>query len=155
MAVEGKQPALVAGHKIVGVTRFVKSQQKIVAGIGRAIHGGERTRFLGEPFDLVEQAAGLVGFDEFGDVRLFERGEQLVEMRRAGQEREFSLYPGVINRGGLAGRGDQGGDEDVGIEHHAHQALPSLGRDVRRGPHPRPRRRCAGSRPGRHRRCAP
>ena len=124
-------------------------------GSGERFTGGSRPDVLGEPFDLVDQAAGLVGFDEFGDARLFERGEQLVEMRRAGQEREFSLDPGAIDRGGLAGRSDQGGDEDVGIEHHAHQALPSVGRDVRRGPHPRPRRRCAESRPGRHRRCAP
>ena len=124
MSLEGKQPALVAGHEIVSVARFAQSQQKIVGGIGRAIHGREQARHLGQPFDLVDQAAGLVRFDELGDARLFERGEQLIEMRRAGQEGEFSLYPGAIDRGGLAGRSDQGGDEDVGIEHHAHQALP-------------------------------
>ena len=44
MAVEGKQPALVAGHEIVGVARFAQSQQKIVGGIGRAIHGREQAR---------------------------------------------------------------------------------------------------------------
>ena len=98
-------------------------QQKIVRGIGRAFHGRQRAHVLGEPFDLVDQAAGLVGFDEFGDARLLQRGAQLVDMRRAGQERKFSLQPGVYDRGGLAGRGDQGGDEDVGIEDHAHQAL--------------------------------
>ena len=155
MAVEGKQSALVAGHQIVGVARFAQRQQKIVGGIGRAIHGWERADVLGEPFDLVDQAARLVRFDQFGDTRLFERGKQLVEVGRAGEEGEFPLCPGAIDRGGLAGRGDQGGDEDVGIEHHAHQALPSVGRDVRRGLHPRPRRRGARSRPGRHRRCAP
>jgi len=122
VAVEGKQPALVAGHEIVGVARFAHCQQKIVAGIGRAVHGREQAGDLGEPFDLVDQAPGLVGLDEFGDARLLQRGEQLVEMRRAGEEREFSLDPSAIDRGGLAGRGDQGGDEDVGIEHHAHQA---------------------------------
>jgi len=136
---EGEQPALVAGYEIVDVARFAQSQQKIVCGIGRAIHGREWADVLGELFDLVDQAPGLVGFDEFGDPPLFQRGEQLIEKRRAGEEREFSICPGAIDRGGFAGRSDQGGDEDVGIEHHAHQGLPLVGRGVRRGPHPRPR----------------
>ena len=75
MAVEGKQPALVAGHEIIGVTRFAQSQQKIVIRIGTAVHGRERAGVLGKLFDLVDQAAGLVGFDEFGDARLLQRGE--------------------------------------------------------------------------------
>jgi len=38
-------------------------------------------------------------------------------MRRAGQKRKFSVEPAVNDGGGLAGRGDQGGHEEVGIDH--------------------------------------
>jgi hypothetical protein len=63
---------------------------------------------------------------EFGDPRLLQRGPQLVEMLRAGQEREFTVFPRIIDGGGNASRGDQGGHQDVGIEHHTHQALSAF-----------------------------
>lgn len=90
-------------------------------GFGGALHGRERAHVLGELFDLVDQAPGLVGLDESGHARLLQRGAQLVDVLRAGQEREFPVEPGVDDLGRVAGRSDHGGDEDVRIEHHAHQ----------------------------------
>ena len=48
MAIEDKQPALIAGHQIIGIARFAQSQQKIVGGIGRAFHARQRTDILGD-----------------------------------------------------------------------------------------------------------
>jgi len=44
-------------------------------------------------------------------------------MRRAGQERKSSVQPDIDDSGGLAGRGDRGGHDDVRIEDRAHRAL--------------------------------
>jgi len=123
VAAERQQPALVACDQIIGLARYGQGQMKIVRGIGRAPHARQRIDVLGELLDLVDQAAGLVWFDEFGHTWLLQRGPQLVDMRRAGQERKFSVQPGVDDSGGPAGWGDQGGHDDVGIEDHAHQAL--------------------------------
>jgi len=106
---ERQQPALVACDQIIGLARFGQAQKKIVRGIGRALHARQRIDVLGEFFDLVDQAVGLVRFDEFGHTWLLQRCPQLVDMRRADQERKFSVQPGVDDSGGLAGRGDQGG----------------------------------------------
>jgi len=57
VAVERKQPALVARHEVVGLAGFGQSQQKIVARIGRAFHARERADVLGELLDLVSPAA--------------------------------------------------------------------------------------------------
>ena len=55
-----------------------------------------------------------------------ERGPQLADMRCAGQDRKFSIQPGTDDSGGPASWSDQGGDDDVGIENHAHQALSAF-----------------------------
>src|SRR5208337_1816556 len=47
-------------------------------------------------------------------------------MFRARQERKSTVFPGVVDCGGMARRGDQGGHQDVSIEHHAHQALSAF-----------------------------
>src|SRR5579862_5766389 len=44
----------------------------------------------------------------------------------AGQEREFTVFPGVVDGGGIAIWGNQGGHQDIGIKHDAHQGLVSL-----------------------------
>jgi hypothetical protein len=81
---------------------------------------------LGEPPDLVDQAAGLVGFDEVRNPGLLQGGAQLVEVLRAGQEREFALFPGVVDRRRVARWSDEGRHQDIGIEHYAHQALSAF-----------------------------
>ncbi len=94
MAAERQQAALVACYEIVGLTGFRQGQQKVIRGIGGAFHAWQRVYSFGEPSDLVDQAAGLVWFDEFGHPWLLQRGAQLIEMCRAGQERKFSVQPG-------------------------------------------------------------
>ena len=74
MTVESEQSALVASHQIIGLAAFGQSQQKIVGGIGRSLHPGQRIDILGKLLDLVDQAACLVWFDEFGHTRLLQRG---------------------------------------------------------------------------------
>ena len=39
-------------------------------------------------------------------------------MFRARQEREFTLFPGVIDCRGVASRDNEGRHQDIGIEHH-------------------------------------
>ena len=41
---ELEQPALVAGHQIIGLARFAQGQQKIVRGIGRAVNARQGVR---------------------------------------------------------------------------------------------------------------
>jgi hypothetical protein len=91
VAAERQQPALVACDQIIGLARFGQRQEKIVRGIRRALDARQRIDVLGELFDLVDQAAGLVWFDEFGHTWLLQRGPQLVGLRCAGQERKFSV----------------------------------------------------------------
>lgn len=91
VTVEGEQAALVAGHEIIRLARFRQGEQKIVRGIGRALHVRQRIDVLGELLDLVDQATGLLRFDEFGHTWLLQRGAQFVDMRHAGQERKFSM----------------------------------------------------------------
>ena len=66
MTVEDQEAALVARHQVIGLAAFGQGQQKIVSGIGRSLHARQRRDILGELPDLVDQAAGLVWFDEFG-----------------------------------------------------------------------------------------
>ena len=70
----------------------------------------------------------LIGFDELCDSRFLQRGPQLVELFRTGQQGKFTVLPSVIDGGGMASRGNQGGHQDVGIEHHPHQALSAFPR---------------------------
>jgi len=84
VAAERQQPALVPCDQIIGLARFGQGQKKIVRGIGRALHARQRIDVLGELLDLVDQAAGLVWFDEFGNTWLLQRGPQLVDLRRTG-----------------------------------------------------------------------
>jgi hypothetical protein len=68
----------------------------------------------------------MVSLDERGHFRLLQRGAQFVDLRRARQEREFPVQPHSDDCGGPAGRDDQGGHEDIDIDHHAHQALSAF-----------------------------
>ena len=86
MTGEGEKPAFVTCYQIIGLACFGKGQQKIVGGIGRAFHARQRTDILGELLDLVDQASSLMRLDTFGHARLLQRGAQLVDVRRAGQE---------------------------------------------------------------------
>ncbi len=76
MTAEGKQAAFIAGYKIIGIANFREGQQKIIARIRRAFDAQQGTGHLGEVFQLVDQAAGFIGFDAFGDGRLLQRGAQ-------------------------------------------------------------------------------
>jgi len=95
VAAERQQPALVACDQIIGLARFRQRHKKIVRGIGRALHARQRVDVLGELLYLVDQAAGSMRFDELGHTRLMQRGPQLVDMRCARRQREFSAQPGI------------------------------------------------------------
>lgn len=71
MAAERQQPALIACDQIIGLATFGQGQKKIVRGIGRALHARQWIDALREFLDLVDQAAGLVWFDEFGHTWFF------------------------------------------------------------------------------------
>ena len=60
----------------------------------RSTRGNEPV-FSCQILQLVDQAAGFIGLDALGDSWLLQRGSQLVEMLRAGREREVSLLPGA------------------------------------------------------------
>ena len=47
---EGKQPALVACHQIIGLARFGQGQQKIVGGIGERRTRGSAPTSSASPF---------------------------------------------------------------------------------------------------------
>jgi hypothetical protein len=79
----------IKASEIIGLARFRQGQKKIVRGIGRALHARQRIDVLGELLDLIDQAAGLMWFDEFSYACLLQRGPQLVDKRRAGQERNL------------------------------------------------------------------
>ena len=81
------------------------------------------SRYSLQLLQLVDQAAGFIGLDALGDPWLLQRGSQLVEMLRAGQEREVSLLPGAIDDGRLSYLNHESGNQNVGVEHHAHQAV--------------------------------
>jgi len=101
------EPALIACDQIIGLARLGQGQKIIVRWIGRARHARQWIDAFGMLLNLVDQAAGFMRSDEFGHTRLLEPGPQLVDMRCAGQERKFSVQPGVDDSGGLAGRGDR------------------------------------------------
>jgi hypothetical protein len=123
---ERQQPALVACHQIIGPARCGQSQQKIVGGIARAANLRQRVHTLGQFCYFVYQTTSFVGFDTFGDRGLAQRGAQFVEMFSASQQREVSLSPSAIDRGGISSRNHEGRDQNVGIEHCAHQAFLAL-----------------------------
>jgi hypothetical protein len=104
VAAECQQPALGAYDEIMGLARLGKGQKKIVRGIGRGLNGRQRIDVLGELLDLVDHAAGLVWIEKFGHGWFLQCGPQLVDLRRADQERKSSVQPGVDDSGGLAGR---------------------------------------------------
>lgn len=81
---------------------------------------------LGGSLDLVHEAASPIGPDEDCYPPLVKRGPQLVEMFRAGQDGKLTVLPGVVDGSGIACRGDQRRDQNVRVEHHAHQALPGV-----------------------------
>ena len=74
MTAEGKQAALISSYKIIGIANFREGQQKIIAGIRRAFDARQGTGHFGEVFQLVDQAAGSIGLDAFGDGRLLQCG---------------------------------------------------------------------------------
>jgi hypothetical protein len=123
---QGQQPALVARYQVVGLARFGQGQQKIVGGIRRALDARQGADGLGQLLQLVYEAAGLIGLDPRGDRGLVQRGLQLVELLCADREREISLLSGAIDRGREPQLNQESGNQDVGIEHHAHQALSAF-----------------------------
>jgi hypothetical protein len=70
--------------------------------------------------DLVHQATSLVRFDEYSDPWFSQGVPQFLQMFRTGQERESTVFPGVVDGSGIARRRDQGRHQDVSIEHHTH-----------------------------------
>jgi len=74
------------------------------------------------------QPPGPIGFDKLGNSRFLQRGPQLVELFRTGQQGKFTVLPSVVDGCGMARRANQGGHKDIGIEGHAHQALPAFPR---------------------------
>jgi hypothetical protein len=47
--------------------------------------------------------------------------KSLAETIRAGEERKLAVQPGFDDGGGLAGRRQKCGHDDVDVEHHTHQ----------------------------------
>ena len=92
VTVQEQKPALVTCHKIVSLARFRQGQQKIIVRIRRAYHAWQRADILGE---------FLIGLDARGHCGFLQRGSQLFELLGADQEREISLLPSTINRGGI------------------------------------------------------
>ena len=88
---EGQEAALVARHEVIDLAAFGHGQQKIIRGIGGALHARQRIDVLSELLDLVDQASDVMRFDQIGAPWLVQRGAQLVEVRRAGQKRKFSV----------------------------------------------------------------
>lgn len=74
---EGKQPALVACHQIIRLARFGQGQQKIIGRIGRAFDARQRIDDLGKLFELVDEAASLIGLNALRNRRLVQRGAQI------------------------------------------------------------------------------
>jgi hypothetical protein len=70
VVVEVAEAALVSRHEIVGFARFAHGQKVIVPGVGGPFDVRQRIYVLGEPFELVDQAAGLMRLDAFGYTRL-------------------------------------------------------------------------------------
>jgi hypothetical protein len=123
---QGEQPALVARYQVVGLARLAQGQQKIVGRIRRALDARQGADGLGKVLQIVDQAASLVGLDARGDRGLVQRGLQLVKLLCADQEPEMSFLPGAIDRDRVPQLNREGGNQDVGIQHHTHQALPAL-----------------------------
>jgi hypothetical protein len=95
MAMKREQSALVARHEIISLAGFTHGQQKIIVRIERSFHARQRADVLGESFNLVHQAAGLIGLDKVSDSRFLQRGSQLVELFRAAQESKVTVFPAL------------------------------------------------------------
>ena len=92
-----------------------RSQQAVVTLL-RAFDARQRIYALGKVLKLVHEAASRMGLDAFRDSRLAQRGPQLIELFRAGQEREIT-FP--VRRGRsyrVSYLNQQSGNQDVGIE---------------------------------------
>ena len=122
---ESKEPALVTCHQIIGLARFGHGQQKIVGGIRRSVDAWQRAHIFGKPFQFVHETTGPIGLDALRDRKLAQRAMQLVELG-IGQEREIALLPGATDGGRVSLLEQQGENQNLGIEHHAHQALSAF-----------------------------
>src|SRR5262249_14592362 len=108
--------------------RFGQGQQKIVVWSGRALYLRHRTDLLASFLIWFTKRPALCGFMSSATRGFRKRGPQFVEMFGAGQQCELAVLPGVTDGGGMAHWRNQRGHQDVGIDHHAHQALSALPR---------------------------
>ena len=84
--------------------------------------GSARTVLTG-PNRHVQGTASMIGLETLCDGRLAQSGSQLVELIHAGQKREIPLLSGTVDCGRVSHWDHEGGNQNVGIEYQAHQAL--------------------------------
>src|SRR5262249_15881965 len=123
---KGKQPTFVTGHQIIGFASFAQSQEKIIRGIGRPLYPRQLFYYLGKLLDFVDKAPRVVRLDAGGNRWLVERWPQLVELLCTSQKSEIPLAPDAINGGRISRLDQKSRHQNIGIEHHTHQALSAF-----------------------------
>jgi len=93
MGSEHQQAALVAGHQVVGPTRFCHRQQEIVGRIGRPFHARQSANIFRQLLQVIDQPASRVWLDPLRDSRLAQRSSQFVNLFGTDEEGESSILP--------------------------------------------------------------
>ena len=118
----GQQPGLlVACHQVIGTRRVGQGQQPGIIQVRSLIPIRQPIQNSG-PLEIVQHAADTMRLKNSSEFRVAAGSPQFIQLNASGHQLETPLAPRFVDPVWWPMRGDKSAEQNIAVEHDAHQA---------------------------------